>query len=802
MQLIEPFVDAGGEWPRRLRYMMEGHDLEKSRRYFELFLRLLDNGTLDDARDRFASNGTFWSMLYGLAEERPTWCAEVAAHWLDRQVARARLEAKGEESLQLPMHDDSGIHELFESARRAPDEFLDNVLPAVIRAAEATSYRRDDGLPRDSIWTFRTTGEYISLDSAYLAACEAAFELVAKRNSRGLKPYISKLRESWTYTANSLLLSAYLEAPEMFAEEAMVLVCSQPDRLVCGYHDSSHWISKCLIEKCSPHCSSETFAALETILAEYTTSYEREDGAELCGRASFTLLCALPPLRRSRQTDERIAALAARFGEPDPAPRGIRSCTVISPIAEEAAVEMTDDEWLAAIAEYNTKERHRDWDHPEKGGAEELAGMMQTFVQRQPERFAKLALRFPADIQPAYLMNVLYGLKEARISTDLKVDVARKAFHSTENGCLKAAADLLSKVEGGALLPEDAISFVIRCATEHPDPDRELWRADKQGEVAYFGGDILTCGINTVRGRTAEAIRDLIFQGRRYLDAFRPALEGLVRDANISVRACAASTLLAVAVHDAPAAISLFRTLADADDVLLGTHFAEDFIRRGLTYALPSLREHIERMLKSENDKVRQAGGRLACLAHLSRTDADDLVATALSNGPPSRLGVAEIVEHNLTNGSCRDRCERILFPLFNDEDSAVKEKAARCFWHLWQKPNLPLTDYQELIRHFITSAAFVESPTYLLHALEDSRQLLPEVVLDVCEHFVLGCGDLARDVRTHHAGDERTVGPLVFRAYQQLACAPGQLRALDLIDRMCEEGLTSAARNLAEFER
>ena len=94
-ELIEPFVGRGGEWTGRLRYMMEVHDLGKSRRYFELFLRLLDDGTLDDARDRFASNGTFWSMLYGLSAKQPEWCAEVAAHWLDCQVVKAPVGSGG-----------------------------------------------------------------------------------------------------------------------------------------------------------------------------------------------------------------------------------------------------------------------------------------------------------------------------------------------------------------------------------------------------------------------------------------------------------------------------------------------------------------------------------------------------------------------------------------------------------------------------------------------------------------------------------------------------------------------------------
>jgi len=63
--------------------MMEVHDLGKSRPYFELFLRLLDDGTLDDARDRFRFRTVpFWSMLYSLSEKQADWCAEVPPGWL------------------------------------------------------------------------------------------------------------------------------------------------------------------------------------------------------------------------------------------------------------------------------------------------------------------------------------------------------------------------------------------------------------------------------------------------------------------------------------------------------------------------------------------------------------------------------------------------------------------------------------------------------------------------------------------------------------------------------------------------
>jgi hypothetical protein len=65
----------------------------------------------------------------------------------------------------------------------------------------------------------------------------------------------------------------------------------------------------------------------------------------------------------------------------------------------------------------------------------------------------------------------------------------------------------------------------------------------------------------------------------------------------------------------------------------------------------------------------------------------------------------------------------------------------------LGQNPDLPLADYGSIIARFLKSAAFADDPSFLLHALEDSRQKLPEVVLDVCEHFVERCSAQARDI-------------------------------------------------------
>src|ERR1017187_8918363 len=191
-------------------------------------------------------------------------------------------------------------------------------------------------------------------------------------------------------------------------------------------------------------------------------------------------------------------------------------------------------------------------------------------------------------------------------------------------------------------------------------------------------------------------------------------------------------------------------------------------------------------MLTSMNDKARQAGARLACLARLYHPMLDDLSESALNGDPISRLGAAEIAKQNLTHPDCREWCERALGRLFNDADRKVREKAAGSFWHLWQQPELPLTDYGSLIRTFLESKAFAEQPTFLLHGLDETRQRVPDTILDVCETFIDKCTEQARDIRTAMSAGETTVGKLVFRAYAQLEAQPLRIRALDLIDRMC----------------
>ena len=95
--LLEPYANEGGEWVQRLAVFIDWAHHHKSRRLFDLFLRLVDNGTLDADPGTDTTNRTFKSMHHDLSKHRPEWVPEVLAHWLRRRLAVIRKSGEDSE---------------------------------------------------------------------------------------------------------------------------------------------------------------------------------------------------------------------------------------------------------------------------------------------------------------------------------------------------------------------------------------------------------------------------------------------------------------------------------------------------------------------------------------------------------------------------------------------------------------------------------------------------------------------------------------------------------------------------------
>ena len=805
-ELLEPFVGRGGEWRQRFDHIAQRADLSNSRRFFDLFLRLIDDGTFDNLRDSSASNGTFWLLLGGVEKKRPDWISEVLAHWLLRRfsIIQKAVDSDGRPNWRtwsnLFNHDEFGSDPIHNSATKFPDKFVQHVLPVVLKITEETICEGQTPPKRDAVWSYLFNSEHPSIDESCREALAVALEKLADVELDGIGEILAELQSRDTYMANYLLLRAYTAGAKHFANDAVSELCDKTWRFECGYSDSTYWIAIQLIEAIAPLCSGENRAKLENTILDYVPHYERTpDGYKSRGRACFALLSGIPAGLRSKKAQACYAELERKFRVAESPPKKSEAFWVGSPIEQSAAEKMTDEQWLRAIQKYDSEER-LNRENPEKGGALGLAQTLQGCMKEEPERFARLSLRFPADTNPVYLERTLMGLKEITGFTELKLEVCRKAHSEAREDCGRAIADLLGSVEEP--LPADAVQMLDWLATEHPEPEKELWQEEAPSGSVYYGGDILTHGINTTRGRAARAIRDLILRDASYIERFRPAIERLVNDKSVAVRACASSILLAIINHDPEFALEQFLRLVEQidDDRLLATRGVERFINYGLYEHFGRLRHTVERMLRSSLPETSKAGARLSSIAVLlHHDDAEALVKEAARGNPSQRSGVAQVASAHIGKAEHRQWAEQQFLRLFNDSDSKVRQEAASCFRRL---EGQSLESYENLINEFCDSVAYREDSSSILHVLEESSQRLPGITHTVCEKFLDRFSDEAGDIRTHRAFDSHNVAKLILRTYHQHQRDEWASQCLDLIDRMCLEGVYDVRTGLDEYER
>ena len=444
---------------------------------------------------------------------------------------------------------------------------------------------------------------------------------------------------------------------------------------------------------------------------------------------------------------------------------------------------MTDDHWRRAITTHTRGASAVSWF---KGGAHELSQVLGNLTKDDPCRFARLCLTFPADANPVYLERTLDALRDAEVETDLKIQVCRKAYTDSQGSCGKSIADVLASVEEP--LPQDAVEMLHWLATEHKDPRRELWQQNAGYGQTYYNGKIYTNGINTTRGRAAEAIQRLILTDASYIQRFRPSIDRMIGDPSAAVRSCVAGVLRAVAFHDPDLGMSLFQSMNLSEDRLLATVHMYGFIRGSLRGEFPGLRPFVERMLRSAEPEVCEAGARLASLAAMVHESAADLGDEALRGTPRQRLGMAQVVTRHVSVPRYRDWCEPRLVTLFGDDDKGVHQETRKCFSGL---PDEALETYRDTIMAFCNSRAFVGGAFWLIRALEESRGRLPGTTSMVCERTL-----------DHPSRDTLGAAKLIFRTYQQHQDDKWASHTLNLIDRLCLDGNPSLGSEFAEFDR
>ncbi len=791
-ELLSPYADIPQWWPR-IGMIAGQADLGGSRALFELFLRWIDGWGIEQVPPGVNPSSIFTIAAHELEKSRPDWCCELLARLIQTRSSLA-LQSGCENPFDHEAHVfPSGLHlEMLVGsvASKAPAAFMAHVWPTMQKLLEQNAVAREDMLSHDRIWGLRHFSEHVDFEKSLLYAAELAFRDAAQSTPDAFAALLDEHRNTNKETLIYLLYEGMRAAPERFAEAALQFVLSDVRRLRVGYSDSPYWGTRRLLEAVTPWASDESVARLERMLLNF---YPERHGRP--GRAQHALLGGIAEARRSRAVDGRIAELHRKF-EGDGAPKGMTGGVVRSPISNESASKMNDEQWLKAIAKHaagwRDRERGRDF---LKGGAEELSRVLENEAKQAPTRFARLGLNLPDTSHPAYFDALLRGVADAAEQPPLEVvrALVERCHRLPGRPCGRWIARPLRRYEEDGI-PAELLTIIVWYAINDPDPPDDRPPSDR----TEGGLGLLNHGINTVRGGIASDLAALIEARSEYAASVEPAIRRLVTDNVTAVRASAAEVVCAL-VHTAPAtAQSHFLLLiTDTDDRLLTTHFVHQYLLSQGTDDFAMLRPVMERMLRSATPEVRKYGAIHMNLAALTREEARDAADPCLESDDDNlRLGAALVFASNLATPEHANRCNDALKQLFNDRAAEIRETAGTAFRRM---ESTQLGDHVDLAYSFLQSAAFEDNADDLVHALKETTAAVPELVLEACK-------------RTLDAIEAKRGGPLMYQAGDALelllrAYADGEDRSfkertLDLVDRALRLDIYGMNKLLADHDR
>jgi len=773
--LVRPHIGTSDAWRPRLRALMEWSLCPA---LVDLAVELMDRGDLDDVRGPIAVNSDFWSIVYALRDDDPPAGARLIGAHLRRALARAHAEGSVDPfaSGHLSMHSAGGDSTIREVAAAAPTAFLSEVLPFVIRVAEDTASTTDpDALQSSGRWGWRYLGDDHGVGDAVFAGVEEALRLLAKDQPEEALALVGPLAGSDVRELRFLICRALAAAAS--GDDAVDWLLSDERNFDLGWADSRRWASRELIEATTRHCDDEHLNALTGQLLSHYPAWETTmEGRQLRGRAQYELLTAVEAPRRSATVIRRLGELERKFADWSlAAPRVVEAAHYVgSPIPAVAAGRLTDEDWIRAIHKYRSDKTDWSGDLP-VGGATQLAGLLGSRAKAEPERFARLALMFDSDVPSVHLSRVVEAVAGA-VPVPLLAELCRHARDIAGQDVGRALCAAIEAV--GAEADDTLLGLLEECATDE-EPDHEAARTPAGSGQFYYGGDLLTAGLNSTRGAAAKTVAHLLFADPEHAQRLTPTVTALAADPILAVRTWAAEAVVALMNSRPEIALGIGGDLfGDAPLDVFDSVTACRLLRVALLRDPERFAPHLRRALDGP-DTVAERAGSVWAIAFVHDSLGRSVPTDSAGLSTSARQGVAAQIATDPAVAPEQ------LVRLFDDEDATVRKAAASAVRAV---NDVDPATAQMLVATFAASAAYEEHFDQLFFALDRSTQLLPEATMTACERAVEIAGHELGDIRTRHAANSDDIISVVLRLYRQ-GDKSIRVRCLDIIDRLSEAG-------------
>lgn len=802
--LLRKYRKPSERWNQYLRHVCRFGSVYHSREMFDLFLSLIDDGTVEGLRPGFAVNDTWWTTLYSAADNRPDLASEVIGRWFDRTIAdweskESAVTQNAENpgvSLRALLNQGGEGAQVVHMVAKSPLSFAKEMLPRMARVIRQTAIEREDRLLSDPLWTFRSYGDDgFQVHEALLKALATCLEELARTAPEELDTLITPYRNDSHDAVAYLVLRAWTTAPQRYANQLCEYLIADDRRLKVGYGSwggggsAENFVSTQAVRAASSGCTAQLFTQLERTILVLRDCWE-EQHPQIRGRRQLELLQALDGSRLSPDGRRRLEELQRKFPKAFTAsPMRIRGGAVPSPISDEAQDKMSDEQWLRAMQKYSGSGPFRETADGVSGGEYQLAPSLQSRTKMAPQRFAALTKRMGDDLPAIYFDAIIRGIVDARNSKDTRdtitiedaAAVLRTVHKLPLRPCGRSFTWLIQKWQN-AHWPDDVLDALAWYAVHDPDPDQDSRKQETNNEQPYHSGDPYQAGINSTRGEAACAIMQVLFDSPQQFGRLEGAVLSLVQDQSVAVRSCAIGILLPILNIDVQKAISWFKDAIAGDPSILRTPYIEKFTYFAGYRDYAALKPVICALLGSNSSECVEAGARVLCVLGLTDETAGEDSRNITTGDVTMRKAAALVYSRNVADEMVGAISRTRLKPLFADQDDSVRTQAAAAFADI-QK--LSTDEQGDLLRSLLDAGPGKMALVPVVRALVNSPVQLPDLVCKLAR--------LCVDAYKVEAGDMATTGPIiatdvakiVVRLYAQTEDPAIQSECLNLIDEM-----------------
>lgn len=522
--------------------------------------------------------------------------------------------------------------------------------------------------------------------------------------------YVSLSERHKNAISNEIVLSALLALPTAYSDHAINWLLSDFEKnivdCVSNENDYLHSCKK-VIEKHSPFCSEENFRHLEEKVFNWCDDREKmidryKDRIEynraskeepiywaFWGGFQKDLLPMLDMNRTSSKTKDLISVLSRNdWVKTSNYHAGIiigSAHSVVSTIHDRAE-SLSDKTWLA-ISSSNICREHsisrRDYRYPYycETSHSMFASDMGKCAEKDPERFARLSLRFPEDIDPSYIINVTNALGKDISSTvdfDLVCQVVQHYMSSSNENLVMNLLGIITN-RANEEWPENVIKYVIETATGSMRPvgNENIFSGDNDKEI-LSPYDIATTAINFPRSEAVYTIAHLLNEHPSYEEIFRPVLKKLSKDESDAVRYALVPCIASFYQYDFEFATRLFDTLLNRDLRIISARNAFWLMGRNIEKYYPFLMQ----ACKSPSQELAEEAAHLLSIVAIRTSDKTVLNFLCSKNWPKNIIyKICSVAVEAFEYETFRQIGQQIFeYFISNSDDNALR--LDRLFWN------------------------------------------------------------------------------------------------------------------------